>query len=213
MKNNLREWIDESYVKQKTDTLKNQFISNIPFPHLVLLDFFNPQKAVDILKALAQEPMEEKEADLFKFMQTKDLVGTNNKVLTEFRSFLCSDNFVSFMEKITGLKLKRGVIDLHGTLYQDTDFLLCHDDQLEGRKIAFLFYLSNLTEKDGGSLNLFNSKEDKQKKLMPTTVAKKIIPQFNTFAFFEVSHKSFHEVEEVVSPVQRIAIGGWFHGD
>lgn len=200
-------WLNPAHEKDSA-RLKKVFTSSKPFPHLILSDFFNPKKSVEILKALTQEPMEEKEADLFKFMQTKDLVGTSNKTLKEFRSFLCSDEFVLFMEKLTGLKLKRGVIDLHGTLYQDTDFLLCHDDQLEGRKIAFLFYLSNLTEKDGGSLNLFNSKNK-----MPTTISKKVIPQFNTFAFFEVSSVSFHEVEEIISPVQRIAIGGWFHGD
>ncbi|MDO8642452.1 MAG: 2OG-Fe(II) oxygenase family protein [Candidatus Woesearchaeota archaeon] len=208
MSKKISEWITKYAEKNTIVALKKQFTSAKPYPHLVLSNFFNPKKSVEILKALVQEPMEEKEADLFKFMQTKDLVGTNNKILKEFRAFLCSDEFVSFMEHLTGLKLKRGVIDMHGTLYQDTDFLLCHDDQLEGRKIAFLFYLSNLKEKDGGSLNLFNSKNK-----MPTTVVKKIIPQFNTFTFFEVSPVSFHEVEEVITDVQRIAIGGWFHGD
>ena len=65
-----------------------------------------------------------------------------------------------------------------GTLYVDTDYLLCHDDQLEGRKIAYLFYLSDMKETDGGSLNLFASKNR-----VPTTIERKIIPKFNTFSF------------------------------
>ena len=102
-----------------------------------------------------------------------------------------------------GVRLKRNILDLHGSLYKDTDFLLCHDDQLEGRKIAFLFYLSDLTEKDGGAL-AFYSKDFR--------TAKHIIPKFNTFACFEVSPISYHEVQEVVTDKQRIAIAGWFHG-
>ena len=32
-----------------------------------------------------------------------------------------------------------------------TDYLLCHDDQLEGRRIAFIFYLAqDWTAQDGG---------------------------------------------------------------
>lgn len=36
--------------------------------------------------------------------------------------------------------------------------LLCHDDELEGRRIAFILYLvpSSWSKKDGGTLDLFN---------------------------------------------------------
>lgn len=38
-----------------------------------------------------------------------------------------------------------------------TDYLLCHDDQLENRKIAFILYLteSDWSNEDGGQLELF----------------------------------------------------------
>ena len=40
-------------------------------------------------------------------------------------------------------------------LFSDT--LLCHDDELEGRRIAYIFYLVNAwTEQDGGTLDLYN---------------------------------------------------------
>ena len=33
------------------------------------------------------------------------------------------------------------------------DYLLCHDDQLEGRRVAFIFYLvQDWTAQDGGEL-------------------------------------------------------------
>ena len=38
-----------------------------------------------------------------------------------------------------------------------TDTLLCHDDELEGRRIAYIIYLVNSwSQEDGGTLDLFN---------------------------------------------------------
>ena len=38
----------------------------------------------------------------------------------------------------------------------DTDVLLCHDDELEGRRIAFIFYLvPEWTKEDGGELTKY----------------------------------------------------------
>ena len=38
------------------------------------------------------------------------------------------------------------------------DILLCHDDELEDRRVAFIYYLVpvNWTEQEGGSLDMFN---------------------------------------------------------
>lgn len=206
--NLLQEWLDEKYLKTgNTKKLIVMFSRNKPFPFLELNDFLKAEKAAGVLKALSGEKFHEKESDLFKFMQTDDLNNTSSRELQEFRDFLYSKEFVGYMDQLTGFRLKTDAIDLAGTLYQDTDYLLCHDDRLEGRKIAYLFYLSDMEEKDGGSLNLFASKSE-----VPVKIGKKIIPRFNTFAFFEVSPISFHEVEEVIAQKQRIAIGGWFYG-
>lgn len=42
------------------------------------------------------------------------------------------------------------------SIYLDT--LLCHDDELEDRRVAFIYYLVpvNWTEQEGGSLDMFN---------------------------------------------------------
>lgn len=186
---------------------ENSFAKAEPFPYLEIKNFLSDEKAKNILKALLKEKFYEKESDLFKFLQTDDLNFAKNKCLLEFRNFLCSKEFIDYMGKITNIKLKYGVVDISGSIYRNTDYLLCHDDRLEGRKIAYLFYLSDFTLKEGGSLNLFSSKKG-----LPDKVIKKIFPKFNTFVFFEVSDLSFHEVEEVLTDKQRIAIGGWFHG-
>ena len=194
--NEMKQWINGKYLKNETiNKLKNTFRKNRPYPYLELKDFLNEEKAKGLLLALSKERFYPKEADLFSFFQTNDIASSKNKILLEFREFLASEGFISYMENLTGLKLGRGKIDLAGSLYRNTNYLLCHDDELEGRSIAFLLYLSTLDGKDGGSLNLMDGK-------LQTT--KKLIPGFNTFTFF-------HEVEEVVNDKQRIALGGWLH--
>lgn len=45
-----------------------------------------------------------------------------------------------------------------GSKYEYTDTLLCHDDELEGRRIAFILYLVPYWKKeDGGALDLFDT--------------------------------------------------------
>lgn len=199
----LNRWINKIYLHEKTiANLKNKFKKNDPYPYLELSGFFNENKAKGLLSALAKERFYEKNSDLFKFYQTNDIASSKNSELLDFRYFLASVDFIRYMEFLTGLNLKPGKIDLAGTLYKDTNFLLCHDDKLEKRKIAFLFYLSNLEDKDGGSLNLMDAH---------FKLTRKIRPEFNKFTFFQVSSHSFHEVQELVANKQRMAFGGWFH--
>ena len=86
------------------------------------------------------------------------------------------------------------------------DYLLFHDDVVEGRSIAYIVYLTDLSPKDGGALRLYDIKK-------PLNPAKHIYPKFNTFACFKVSSKSLHDVEEIKSKKQRLTIGGWFYGN
>ena len=203
----LERWIVPSYLSLSTlKSLQNKFSRQQPFPYLALPDFFLPERATALFHALSAEQFLPQEADLFKFKQTADCASSTNKTLLEFHEFLRSPEFVSYVSFLTFTMLKPNVIDLSATRYEDTDFLLCHDDQLEGRKIAYFYYLSSLKKNDGGNLNLFAVEQGK-----PAAIAASIIPTFNTFAFFLVSEKSFHEVEEVIRDVQRIAMSGWFH--
>ncbi len=200
-------WINPKYLAAKEiEHFQTVFLIQKPFPHLEIKHFFRQEKAIEIVKALSEEKFIPQQADLFQFKQTDDFKNTKNKVLQEFCRFISSRDFTRYLSNITSVPLKPNSIDMSGTLYEDTDYLLCHDDQLEGRKIAYFLYLSDLDQNDGGALNLFSSKEG-----IPDEVQATIIPQFNTFSFFLVSEKSFHEVAEVLRDVQRIAISGWFH--
>lgn len=203
----LSQWLSPLYL---TDSFliksSKQYSSQKPFPHLVLHHFFLPDKLNKVISALQKEDFHLKEADLFTFYQTDDLKGTSNKILQEFREFLSSPEFIGFMSNITGIPLLLQKIDLAGTLYTSTHHLLPHDDHLEKRKVAFMLYLSTLNQKDGGALGLYASEKD-----AATKIVKRVQPQMNTFVFFTVSQKSFHEVEEVLSDKKRVALSGWFY--
>jgi len=185
--------------------MKTQFISNYPYKHIIISNFLSDKKAKELLRALKKEKFEEKDSDLFQFRQTQELKYSKNKTIREFYRFFGSREFLNSIGKIMGKKLRKS--DMAGTLYIDTDYLLCHDDRLEGRKIAYVYYLSeDFKEKDGGAFVLFDSKNKKV-----TKAAKKYYPKWNSLLLFEVSKKSWHEVEEVVGNKKRYAIGGWFH--
>lgn len=202
----LSAWLFPKYISPpEIARFRTAFLLQKPFPYLEFRNFFQSEKVIEILKALAEEQFSSQQADLFQFKQSGDLCATKNKVLQEFRTFLSSPEFISYLSYITSTNLKPRSIDMSGTIYEDTDYLLCHDDQLERRKIAYFLYLSDLDKNDGGALNLFSSKDG-----IPTEAAATIIPKFNTFSFFLVSEKSFHEVAEVMRDVQRIAVSGWF---
>ncbi|NWX92040.1 OGFD1 hydroxylase, partial [Nothoprocta pentlandii] len=130
------------------------------------------------------------------------------------RRALCQQ-FRAWLSAVTRIPLEPEV-DLSCARYEYTDVLLCHDDELEGRRIAFILYLVPPWEKsDGGTLDLYSTDEHFQ----PKEIVKSLVPSWNTLAFFEVSPVSFHQartciwVSEVLSKEKcRLSVSGWFHG-
>lgn len=202
----LNEWLNKEYLdKSKIDQIKKDFSSASPFQHLELQDFFNVVKLRNVAKALENEDYTDTESDLYKFKQTKDLVNSKSKIVKEFYNFFSSKEFIDYIFSITGIKTNN--ISMSSLLFRSTDYLLCHDDQVENRKIAYVVNLAkNFEKKDGGSLQLLNINEKRQ----PKEIVKEIIPKFNNFIIFKVSDISFHQVEEVLSDKKRLTIGGWF---
>ncbi len=204
----LQDWITKEYLQQeKKETLRTTFLENKPFAHLVLGDFFNAVRLREVAKALEDEAYSGSECDLYKFQQTKDLVHSHSNVIKQFHTFFTSQEFVKYIEDITGIAITDVHVDMHSLLFRDTDYLLCHDDQIENRRIAYVLNLAkHFTKKDGGALQLFDCVRGK-----PVTVVKSLIPAFNTFILFKVSATSFHQVEEVMGDKRRSTIGGWFN--
>lgn len=202
----LTDCFNPSYLKDSR-RIKKRFSSATPFEHILLRNFLDKSRAKKLATALLKEKFYEKDTDLFKFSQTDDLKNTKNKVLREFYDFFKSKEFIDFISDISGAKISQS-IDASGFIYGSTDYLLPHDDVIEGRKLAYILYLSSgFSSRDGGSLDFFATK-----KKHPVKITKRFYPDFNSLMIFGVSHKSFHQVSEVLSNKKRLTIGGWLHG-
>lgn len=199
--------IQKRYMNKETqERLHQVFKKNTPFSHIQLNDFLDEKEAYKLYKALLKEKFFEKKSDLFSLYQTGDLSVSENETIHAFSAFISSKAFCDLISSITGVVVSKNK-DLFGSLYTSTNFLLCHDDILEGRRIAYLLYLSKgFTKEDGGSLVLYDDVDGN-----PLKIVKEYIPIFNTLLLFEVSQKSWHEVAEVLSDKKRFAIGGWLH--
>jgi Rps23 Pro-64 3,4-dihydroxylase Tpa1-like proline 4-hydroxylase len=97
-------------------------------------------------------------------IKSDDLRECDGACITGLRDFLVS-YMKDWMQDITGIHLT-GQVDATCSIYNSTDTLLCHDDELEGRRIAFILYLvRDWMVSDGGTtllpwqiLNGLNSK-------------------------------------------------------
>ena len=180
----LSQFISQTHIKKLT-TYTKKFSCSEPFRNLSIPNFLDEKLARKIKNALKKEEYYIEENDLYKFQRTIDFKHLNNKALKEFKNNLLSEEFISYIENLTKTKLKRNKIDLHSLKLLNTYYLLCHDDDVLGRKIAFILNLSeNWSKKDGGNLELFECRNKK-----PFKVCKSIIPKFNQFNIFIVERQ------------------------
>uniref|UniRef100_A0A096NII0 2-oxoglutarate and iron dependent oxygenase domain containing 1 n=1 Tax=Papio anubis TaxID=9555 RepID=A0A096NII0_PAPAN len=162
-----------------------------PFLHCVIPNFIQSQ---DFLEGLQKELMNldfhEKYNDLYKFQQSDDLKKRREPHISALRKILFED-FRSWLSDISKIDLE-STIDMSCAKYEFTDALLCHDDELEGRRIAFILYLVPPWDRSlGGTLDLYSIDEHFQ----PKQIVKSLIPSWNKLVFFEVSPVSFHQHE------------------
>ena len=206
-----------SFLSRKNAILPAPFsasVSSAVFPVALWPHFLCPDSCDALRAELAKMPFTLRSSDLYEFHQTIDLkhIKTHqNPLISQLCTELYSPAFLSVMQRVTGRKLSTHV-DISGQRYQKGDFLLCHDDRLEKRRIALILYL---IDKDavmqGGRLFALRSDEEGKPVMnQPQTIT----PQWNTLAFFEVSRSSFHQVEQVFSEkLPRYSITCWFHDE
>ena len=193
------------FSKPEITALNKRFIAAKPFPSIVIENFLLNYE--QLLANIQKEGFVKKDTDLFSFSQTNNLFYSKESTVKAAVAMFSSQQFSSLISSITGIRLKPGAVDVSASLYEKTDYLLCHDDRLEGRKIAFILYLSeSFAARDGGAL-VFLSSRGKH----PLKKAIAYPPLQNSLMIFAVSKKSWHEVEEVVSGKKRYTIGGWLH--
>lgn len=215
-----RYFLEEGFKAKFAKAFRNQegfnengcILHTEPFKCCFLPKFISDEEFLKSLeKDLLQLKFHEKSNDLYKFHQSDDLKKSTKSSITSLRNVLYND-FRVWLHEMTGCVDLTDQVDMSCAKYKHTDVLLCHDDELEGRRIAYIYYLvpPDWEEKDGGSLHLFCTDEYGQ----PDQITTSLVPQRNSLVFFEVTPVSFHQVAEVLSLSKtRLSISGWFHGD
>lgn len=204
----LSAWINPAYLDEEwLATAQQAYMQAQPYPHLQITDWLLEDRLEELEEALSQLPFNHKESDLFSLAQTDNLETIDDPTIREYISFLNSDELRSWFQEITRIHTTPGKLDLFGAIYGDADYLLPHDDQLDDRKIAFILYLSTLTEDQGGALVLYTAENGH-----PGKIVQSYQPLRNALNFFTVSETSWHEVEEVTDDMYRVSCGGWLRG-
>ena len=152
-----------------------------PFTCCALKNVLHPNESIqELIQELKDVTFHEKNNDLYKFKQSGDLKSVDSPNVVAFRTFL-STTMKPWLQETTGFQLN-DEIDAFCARYDYTDYLLCHDDQLEGRKIAYIFYLVPPTwkERDGGHLQLFSTNDRGE----PDSVLKSCVALTKQFCIF-----------------------------
>ncbi len=193
------------------------FRRGAPFAHLHVRSLLDPA----FLRAARTELLApsaayaQKRNDLYEFLQSDGLATARpGSTVAVLRDAIYSPAFRAWVEAVTGVATS-DTVDVSAAQYVRGSHLLCHDDDLSARRIAFILYLVPEgwdAARDGGTLDLFGADATTG---MPTRVEQRLAPEFNSFAFFEVSPVSFHQVAEVLGDCAsgpRLSVSGWFHG-
>ena len=176
-----------------------------PFPHVVVKNFLDDQTLDLVTYALAGLEYEFDDSDLFNYLSF-GLTDVDHPVINILRDDLGDSSWREKVAASFGSK-KLSSIDMAAYVYGLGDFLLPHDDQVEGRVIAYSLHLTpEITKKTGGSLNVFNASKEGKSELIES-----IIPKFNSLILFEVSNRSWHQVSEIMEDIQRLTVTGWYH--
>ncbi|XP_034251744.1 prolyl 3-hydroxylase OGFOD1 [Thrips palmi] len=186
-------------------------VDSAPFKHCVVKKMLRYNSHLDdVCKELLKLPYNLMLNDLYSCQQSCVAEANNSHPAINAIVKLIKGPLRAFVQRVTGKKFS-DKMTITASQYKYTDRLLCHDDNLHDRSVAFIFYLcKDWHEKDGGSLDLFDCDSENQ----PRDVVKSIFPAYGSFAFFEVTHNSYHQVSEIINPKSvRLSINGWYHGE
>jgi Rps23 Pro-64 3,4-dihydroxylase Tpa1-like proline 4-hydroxylase len=186
--------------------LNNDFIKSSPFNHIVIDNFFDETFLNNILfeiKGYSSEKWYDKENAIIN-NESDSIVQSKKIALTDYskmgamsKSFIDltrSDEFIDFLEKITGISkleydphlLGGGIhkVDTNGRLSIHSDFNI-HPTLNKYRRLNVLLYLNkNWQPNYNGELELW-SKDMK-------TCDKIIAPIFNRMVIFRITDDAFH---------------------
>jgi len=141
--------------KEFTDDVLS--VQTHPFTTAKISNLVNAEFLSELGAELQSLDLTEKDNDLYKFRQTDELNQVELPAISAFRRMLLQQ-LKPIISRMIGCELT-DKLALFGARYERTDYLLCHDDELEGRRVAFIMYL--VPEcwglGDGGNLELFTT--------------------------------------------------------
>lgn len=213
---------DDELIKQITESFQNRqalstdaaCVLSKAYPLAVFKNFLKEDFAKELKEAVLEFPFKHKATDLFDMNQSPDLKpfagdGCDNPI-SKLSDAIFSPAFAGTIGKIIGKPLGTQ-IDLAAQRYDRGQYLLCHDDRLESRRVAFVLYLVDPewdAELDGGQFEKYPL--DFTGAALPDPV-ESYTPAWNTLVFFEVSMWSHHQVSEVLGMKPRLSVAGWLH--
>ncbi|RKO91437.1 Oxoglutarate and iron-dependent oxygenase degradation C-term-domain-containing protein, partial [Blyttiomyces helicus] len=205
-------------------SLASAYASSLPYLHGVLEKLFDDSLLRKVREEITSAlHFSVKETDIYKILQTGDLANLDGLPASEaaqlaslrkLRDALYSETFRSFLSDVTGCgPLSGSKTDMSTASYTNGCHLLNHDDVIGTRRVSYILYLVDPDEpweaSNGGALELYPVLETGTPDVKPSTI---IPPKWNNMVFFTVQPgHSFHSVEEVVVPKNRLSISGWFH--
>lgn len=206
--------VTEAFQARKPFDTKYASVLAKAYPLAVFKNFLDEDFAQKLKEAVLELPFKHKATDLFDINQSPDLRpfvgdGSDNPI-SQFSDIIFSPDFAGTIGKIIGKPLGTQ-IDLAAQQYTRGQYLLCHDDRLESRRVAFVLYLVDEewnAQLDGGQFEKFPL--DFTGTAMPEPV-ESYTPAWNTLVFFEVSMWSHHQVAEVLGSRTRLSVAGWLH--
>jgi len=207
------EKIRESF--QKRVPLKEEIVSVLTqaYPLVVMENFLEESFAHELKTAVETLPFKHKATDLFDMQQSPDLkpfLRDHDNPISRVCHEIYSQRFTETVSRIIGKPIDREEIDFAAQKYCQGQYLLCHDDRVEGRRVAFVLYLvdPSWSPLDGGQFEKYPIDQDGNPLNDPI---ESFTPAWNTMVFFEVSRWSHHQVAEVLGNLPRLSVAGWLH--
>lgn len=133
----------EFFKEENVAAMRKAFQEHKPFPFHLMKDFLDIRYARQLMEELKTLDYFHRKNDLYEYAGSKDLKGVDSPLVSKFRSVLYSDRFRQLLKDITGIEVTglEKDVDINSAVYEDGHHLLCHDDQLSGRRIAYILYL------------------------------------------------------------------------
>lgn len=198
-----------------TDFNFNDAVTKLDTPYDVFKldckDLISTSDAFLLREALLTMPFKKKSCDLYMFSQSSDFIRSPRlRKPVEVEQFLILLKKIKQQIAIYLGKTFNNMISASCSKYDHGDYLLCHDDRVDDRSVAFIYYLNyDWLPEWGGTLDIYSVDSMNS----ATEIVQNINPDFNSMIFFPVERYTYHQVAENISTFSRISINGWFHSD